>query len=146
MLFIENTRHVKYIPKHFLYDNYRKDRNDDGETPLMIWLRTRPNQQIPKELFYKDYGLDTNIRKNNPLMIFMTSIWQYGRSDINIPESFFYKFNPKQRNIYGETPLMSWIKYMGKREYYNQNDELIIVPAKPIPKELYYSNFERDKD
>lgn len=145
MLFIEYNRHVKYIPKYFLYNNYRKDRNINGETPLMIWLRTRPNQQVPDELFYKDYGLDKDNRGNNPLMIFMDGIW-YNRFDIDIPKSFFYKFNPRQRNVYGETPIMSWIKYMGEREYINQNGELITIASKPIPKELYYPNFERDED
>lgn len=47
MLWIER-REDEHIPDCLLYDGYQTDKNNRAETPLMCWIKYRPQQPIPE--------------------------------------------------------------------------------------------------
>ena len=41
------------------YEGYQRDKDKFGrQTPLMWWIKYRPNEPIPKELYYDNYQTD----------------------------------------------------------------------------------------
>ncbi len=49
MLWIEK-RKGEPIPKELYYEGYKTDRDNEGRTPLMLWINWRYNEAIPQEL------------------------------------------------------------------------------------------------
>ena len=47
MLWIEH-RECETIPDCLFYDGYQTDKNNRAETPLMCWIKYRPNEPIPE--------------------------------------------------------------------------------------------------
>lgn len=43
------------IPKQLCYNGYQKDKDIDGYTPLMLWIKERRFEPIPEELYYDSY-------------------------------------------------------------------------------------------
>ncbi len=47
MLWIEHSED-DYLPDCLFYDGYQTDKNNRAETPLMCWIKYRPNKPIPE--------------------------------------------------------------------------------------------------
>ena len=54
MICIEECQ-IKDIPKNLCYDGYQIDRDNNAQTPLMLWIKYRQTENIPKKLYYDDY-------------------------------------------------------------------------------------------
>ena len=61
MEWIKNNPQRKRIPKELYYDDYQTDRDEFGNTPLMLWIQWHKGIDIPKKLYYKGYQTDKNV-------------------------------------------------------------------------------------
>ena len=83
MIWIENFSNEgedDYIPDELCYDGYQTDKNANGETPLMLWIKNS-EEEIPEELYYNDCYADKNANGKTPIMLWK----QYHHPDEDIP-------------------------------------------------------------
>ena len=57
-----------YIPLKLEYDDYQTDKNTNGETALMLWIKYS-EEEIPEELYYDNCYADKNKDGKTPIML-----------------------------------------------------------------------------
>ena len=69
-----------------MYPGWQKDKNNEGYTPLMFWIKYVPEEFIPKELYYDGYQMDKDNHDRTPLMLWI----EYHEYKKDIPEKLYY--------------------------------------------------------
>lgn len=71
MLWLE-YRYKEPIPQEMYYDDWQRDKNDNGETALMLWIKYHhPREDIPKDFYYEGCQKDKNYLYQTALMFWI---------------------------------------------------------------------------
>jgi hypothetical protein len=61
-------RNNEPIPEELKYPDWKTDKDDYGNTPLMLWIQYRNNEQLPEELKYSGWKTDKDKYNETPLI------------------------------------------------------------------------------